>query len=55
MKIEGSVAVVLGAAQGIGKAYCEALLSKGGKVRVFIWKSLVTFKFNSVKVRVGST
>lgn len=32
MKIEGKVAVVVGGAQGIGEAYCEALLSKGAMV-----------------------
>ena len=33
MKIEGSVAIVTGGAQGIGEHICRALLEKGGKVR----------------------
>lgn len=32
MKIEGKIAVVIGGARGMGKAYCEAILKKGGKV-----------------------
>lgn len=32
MKIVGRVAAVVGAAQGLGKAYCYALLHKGAKV-----------------------
>ena len=34
MKIQGSVAIVTGGAQGIGKHICRALLSRGGKVSV---------------------
>ena len=34
MKIDGKVAVVVGGARGIGQAYCEALLTKGAKVRI---------------------
>jgi len=33
MIIEGSVALVTGAASGIGKAVCEKLLDNGAKVR----------------------
>ena len=36
MKIQGSVAIVLGAAQGIGRAYTEILLSNGASVRMYI-------------------
>ena len=32
MKIQGSVAVVTGGAQGIGEQICRALLERGGKV-----------------------
>jgi len=32
MDIENKVALVLGAARGIGRAYCESLLQKGAKV-----------------------
>ena len=32
MKIQGSVAIVTGGVQGIGKQICRALLSRGGKV-----------------------
>lgn len=35
MKIQGSVAIVTGGAQGIGKHICRALLSRGGKVAIF--------------------
>ena len=33
MKIQRSVAIVTGGAQGIGKQICRALLERGGKVR----------------------
>ena len=36
MKIQGSVAIVTGGAQGIGKHICRALLSRGGKVSVTV-------------------
>ena len=36
MKIQGSVAIVTGGAQGIGKHICIALLSRGGKVSVTV-------------------
>lgn len=32
MKLDGSVAVVIGGARGIGKAYCVSLLERGAKV-----------------------
>ena len=32
MKIDDKIAVVVGGARGIGRAYCEALLAKGAKV-----------------------
>ena len=32
MKIQGSVAIVTGGAQGIGEQICRALLKRGGKV-----------------------
>ena len=33
MKIQGSVAIVTGGAQGIGEKICTALLDRGCKVR----------------------
>lgn len=33
MHVNGKVALVTGAAQGIGRAFAEALLQKGAKVR----------------------
>ncbi len=36
MHILGSNIVVVAGAQGIGLAYCEALIKKGAKVRVFV-------------------
>ena len=36
MKIQGSVAIVTGGAQGIGEKICTALLDRGCKVRKFI-------------------
>lgn len=35
MKIQRSVAIVTGGAQGIGKQICRALLERGGKVAIF--------------------
>jgi len=35
MKIQGSVALVTGGAQGIGEQICRALLERGGKVAIF--------------------
>ena len=35
MDIKGKVAVVTGAARGLGKAYSEELLRRGAKVRPF--------------------
>ncbi len=32
MEFDRKVALVLGAARGIGKAYCQSLLEKGAKV-----------------------
>ena len=32
MKVDGKVAIVTGAARGIGRAQAEAILAKGGKV-----------------------
>ena len=34
MKIEGKTSVVIGGARGIGRAYCEALLTKGANVGI---------------------
>ena len=42
MKIQDKVAIVVGAAQGIGKAYVEALLQKGAKVSTSLHYDLWT-------------
>lgn len=34
MEFENKVALVLGAARGIGKAYCQSLLERGAKVSI---------------------
>ena len=39
MYVKGSVAIITGGARGLGKAFAEALLTRGGKVRLCL-KSL---------------
>ena len=34
MKVDGKVAIITGAARGIGRAQAEAILAKGGKVGI---------------------
>ena len=49
MHVKGSVAVITGGARGLGKAFSEALLSRGGKVSNFlsiIALSLYLYKVN---------
>ena len=36
MKIDGKVAIITGAARGIGRAHAEAILAKGGKVGIWV-------------------
>ena len=47
MKIQGSVAIVTGGAQGIGEQICRALLKRGGKVSYYIYmlSATISHKF----------
>ena len=36
MKVDGKVAIITGAARGIGRAQAEAILAKGGKVGISV-------------------
>ena len=50
MKIEGSVAVVFGAARGIGLAYTKALLERGASVSQTLY-----FLFAVQQIRIKLT